>query len=297
VAITGADRVNPRALSRFAELLAPYGFQSKTFAPAYGLAEATLVASISEREETPHAVRMNWGQLRHGEPVEILDRQPIGAANEFEDTAEWLVGCGEPPSGVTVQILGEDGEPLPTGWLGEIAVGGVSVVDGYEGGDAGGPSSFLSDGTIRTGDAGFVSSGELYVIGRLGDAIKVRGRSIFAEDLEARLTEGVDEIRPGRGVVLTGMTAAGPSIVGIAEVDPGPWMEQAEQQLGRGLGGDVAVFVLSVPASTIERTSSGKPRRRVMWKRFLEGGLSEVLLATSAPLPEGVPVPDEALAR
>jgi acyl-CoA synthetase (AMP-forming)/AMP-acid ligase II len=254
------------------------------------------VASISEREETPHALRMDWAKLRGGEPVEILDRVPIGQADEFEDSAEWLVGCGEPPSGVTIEILGEDGEPLPTGWLGEIAVGGVSVVDGYEGGAAGGPSSFVGDGTIRTGDAGFMWSGELYVIGRLGDSIKVNGRSIFAEDLEARLTEGVAEIRPGRGVVLTGMTAAGPSIVGIAEVDPGPWMEQAEQQLGRGLGNEVSVFVVSVPAATIERTSSGKPRRRVMWKRFLEGGLSEVLLASSAPLPEGIAMPDPAVA-
>jgi fatty-acyl-CoA synthase len=288
VAITGADRVNARALSRFSELLAPYGFKPKTFAPAYGLAEATLVASISEREVTPHALRMDWAKLRGGEPVEILDRVPVGRSEEFGDTAEWLVGCGEPPSGVTIEILGEDGVELPTGWLGEIAVGGVSVVDGYEGGDVGGPSSFLGDGTIRTGDAGFMWSGELYVIGRLGDSIKVRGRSIFAEDLEARLTEGVAQVRPGRGVVLTGMTSAGPSIIGIAEVDPGEWMEQAEQQLGRGLGDEVSVFILSVPAGTIERTSSGKPRRRVMWNRFLEGGFSEVILAASAELPEGV---------
>lgn len=287
VAITGADRVNARALSRFSEMLAPYGFEPKTFAPAYGLAEATLVASISGLEATPHALRMDWGKLRSGEPVEIIDRVPIGRTEEFADTAEWLVGCGEPPSGVSIEILGEDGEPLAPGWLGEIVVGGVSVVDGYEGGEAGGPSSFVGDGTIRTGDAGFVWSGELYVIGRLGDSIKVRGRSVFAEDLEARLTEGVAEIRPGRGVVLTGMAATGPSIVGIAEIDPGAWMDEAERQLGRGLGDEVCVYILSVPAGTIERTSSGKPRRRVMWKRFVEGELSSVVLASSTELPQG----------
>jgi acyl-CoA synthetase (AMP-forming)/AMP-acid ligase II len=296
-AITGADRINVRALSSFAELLAPYGFQPKTFAPAYGLAEATLVVTISARDETPHAVQIDWTSLRTGEPVEIRDRLPLGRAQDFADTAEWLVGCGQPPEGVTVEVLGEDGEPLPVGWLGEISVGGVSVVDGYESGETSGPSSFPGDGTIRTGDAGFEWSGELYVIGRLGDSIKIRGRSVFAEDLEARLSEGVSQVRPGRGVVLTGVSATGPTIVGIAEVDPGPWMDEAEHQLGRGLGSEVSVCILSVPAGTIERTSSGKPRRRVMWKRFVEGDLSDVVLASSSELPQSTANANEVLAR
>ena len=72
---------------------------------------------------------------------------------------------------------------------------------GYLAGNHGSRSlSSLADGTLRTGDAGFLRDGQLYVLGRLGDSMKVRARAVFAEDLEAALGDaGLPPRRVGGG--------------------------------------------------------------------------------------------------
>ncbi|MEE3919497.1 hypothetical protein V2I01_17665 [Micromonospora sp. BRA006-A] len=39
-----------------------------------------------------------------------------------------------------------------------------------------------------TGDAGFVMDGDLFVLGRMGDCIQVRGRNVFVEEVEDPLS-------------------------------------------------------------------------------------------------------------
>ena len=53
------------------------------------------------------------------------------------------------------------------------------------------------------------------------------------------------------------------------------------------VGPDVAVRVVRVRAGAIELTSSGKPRRRSMWRRLLAGETRGPLLASSEPAGAG----------
>ncbi|MFE2970183.1 hypothetical protein ACFXKC_42315 [Streptomyces sp. NPDC059340] len=94
-------------------------------------------------------------------------------------TGTRLVSCGGTLDGVGVDILDTDGSPLPKGAFGEIAVCEEALATGYLGR---GLTAF--DGRHRTGDMGFTRDGELYVIGRAGDGIKVNGRWLFAEDVQ-----------------------------------------------------------------------------------------------------------------
>src|SRR6185295_12811015 len=43
VAFNGAERVQPRTLTRFAACFGQFGFDKRAFLPCYGLAESTLV--------------------------------------------------------------------------------------------------------------------------------------------------------------------------------------------------------------------------------------------------------------
>jgi acyl-CoA synthetase (AMP-forming)/AMP-acid ligase II len=110
------------------------------------------------------------------------------------------------------------------------------------------------------------------VLGRLGDALKLRGRLLLAEDLEAALArDGV----PAAGLaVLMGSRGVEPTAVAVLERADPDLLATAAVVLRRNADG-VRVVVVDADRGTIARTSSGKPRRRVMWQRFLAGTLAD----------------------
>ena len=155
---------------------------------------------------------------------------------------------------------------------------GRSVAQGYEGGDEVNTAKFVNGG-VRTGDAGFILDGELFVVGRIGDSLKVRGRALYAEDLEARLA-GVSGIGIGRCVVFTGSGDRGDTVVAVIESPGDEWVEPALRILGDAAAGEVNVEIMRGRPGTIRRTSSGKPRRRVMWRAYVEGGIEAEVVAS-----------------
>lgn len=257
--IVGAERVRPEAVERFCRLLAPAGFRRTAMLPAYGLAEATLaVTGLPLREEwRTAAVR----------PESLA----FGAAVEAEPEGLRVVGCGRPLRGVEVTIEGEERRPLPDGTVGEIVVGGASVGAGYTAGAPKAAPTSFERGVLRTGDAGFLLDGQLFVLGRLGDSVKIRGRSLFAEELESAL---LDAGIPARHLaVVLGVRAGVPTGVALLDRPDESWQQRARTILGRRLEGG-EVIVARVPAGAIARTSSGKPRRRQLWQQFCDGRLT-----------------------
>jgi acyl-CoA synthetase (AMP-forming)/AMP-acid ligase II len=123
---------------------------------------------------------------------------------------------------------------------------------------------------VRSGDAGFLYEGQLYVLGRLGDSMKVRGRAIFAEDLEAAL--GSVGVPPLRVAALLGEREGRPTVVAMFEQAQPEWLATAARLLRQRAEG-ARVVVLDAPRGSIARTTSGKPRRRRMWLEFLDDRL------------------------
>ncbi|MEU5695804.1 AMP-binding protein [Actinosynnema sp. NPDC020468] len=159
--------------------------------------------------------------------------------------AEGLVGCGPPVDGARVVVLGEDGVPVPAGVVGEIGVAGPGVTSGEH----------------LTGDVGFLRDGQLHVVGRRGDSVKVRGRAVFAEDVEAALAEaGAD---PRRVAVALGLRDGEPGAVAVVEGAAAEPADLVGVLRRAAQGADVRVVRGAVP-----RTTSGKPRRGELWRRF-----------------------------
>ncbi len=262
--IVGAERIYPSALERFEALLAPFGFRSRAFLPAYGLAEATLAVTGLALEDQWRAV--------------VADPRPVALGAAVWPTAEGgqaAVGCGRPLAGVQLEMVDEDGESLKEGHLGQIVVRGLSVAAGYVGLRHSASQTTISAGTVHTGDAGFVLDGELFVVGRLGDSMKVRGRTVFAEDIEAALIDA--GIPRSRVAVLLGSSPAGARAVILLERAEDSWLALAASVLRRTAEGAKA-SVLAVPSRTIERTTSGKPKRRLLWRALVDGRLAGVNL-------------------
>ncbi|GAA2602268.1 AMP-binding protein [Actinomadura fulvescens] len=267
-AIIGAEPIDPHSLEVFAELLEPFGFSRTAFKPAFGMAETTLLVTLDEAERDPLAVRPDNESLAFGQPVRILEQHELGPQSVGAKTG-WVVGCGTPQEDVPVTIVDDDGRELPEGCLGEIVVGGESACPGYYAG-AEGKSTRFADGKVFTGDAGFFHEGQLFVLGRMGDSIKVRGRSVYVEDLEAKIAE-VTRLGKGR-IVVTAVPGAGQKGLALfAETTDDSWAPGVREMLRRRLGDDGVEVTVVVGTGLIQRTSSGKPRRRFMWERLQAG--------------------------
>jgi fatty-acyl-CoA synthase len=284
IAIAGAERLDAGAMARFARFTARAGFRPETFVPAYGMAEATLAITGVPVDEVPAAMKLDWATVRMGEAVRVLDRAPIDDLDTIGDGVGWAVDCGAPLAGMKVEVVGADGRELPDGHLGEIVVSGPSVAPGYcDDGRLG--DTTLGSGRVRTGDAGIARDGRLYVLGRMANCVSLRGRNVYAEDLETAIG-AVDGISRGRCAVFTGMEERAPAIVAVVEADEGPWAERVGRVLSRTARDDASVYVLRAEPGAIMRTSSGKPRRRAMFAGFLDGTLrAEVTWSNGANRP------------
>lgn len=259
--VLGAERIDPRVLTAFENLLGPFGLPHNAIVPAYGGAEATLAA-------TGLPVTEGW-------TTSLPDDAP--------DEATPVVGCGRPLDGTAVRVEDTDGTPLADGRIGEIVVTGDSVASGYVGDPGTASGTSLGDGVLRTGDAGYMRSGQLFVLGRLGDGIKVRGRMVFAESIEAELSRlGIPERRAS---VLLGMRSGEPTAAVIFEVPKPGWPAIAHRVLCEHLE-QATLLTVTVPRGGIAVTSSGKPRRRVMWQALCAGTLAgEIIPLSPEPAP------------
>ena len=115
------------------------------------------------------------------------------------------VPVGRPISGSTGYVLDEFLQPVPIGVKGELYVGGDGVAIGYlndpeRTGKSFLPDPFSSDSEAqlyRTGDiARYNDEGEIEILGRADDQVKVRGFRIELSEVEANLSriDGVQDV-------------------------------------------------------------------------------------------------------
>jgi acyl-CoA synthetase (AMP-forming)/AMP-acid ligase II len=263
VAVLGAERIDPVALYDFCRLVRPFGFGERALTGAYGLAESTLAVTGTAPGAGSPLLRPAAANGEFGTPVGCAGRGVLGADRA---DANWLAGCGAPLLGQAVRILDEDGRPVPDGVFGEIAVSGPSVAEGYL--EAGGViTPFAADG-LRTGDGGFVQDGQLYVVGRVADSLKVRGAMLFAEDLEARLAQPEVLARRPAAVLLGRFDGRDHAVLLVEDGSSEAWLDSAVSTLRAFAGAEMNIVVFHGKRGAIDRTSSGKPRRRVLWRRL-----------------------------
>lgn len=150
---------------------------------------------------------------------------------------------GKPIPNTTIYILGEDGKPVPSGFLGEIAVGGVGVACGYlqaEGTNR--QNKFVTNPFARpdyvqkgwttmykTGDKGLLSeNGSLVFLGRLdGDRqVKLRGLRIDLDDIARNLLQTGGDLVTDAAVSIRG----NPAIL-VAHVVPAPGKSPTDAEL------------------------------------------------------------------
>ncbi|MFF5335774.1 long-chain fatty acid--CoA ligase [Streptomyces sp. NPDC013181] len=100
------------------------------------------------------------------------------------DPVSGTLSVGVPGPDTVVRIIDENGDDVPFGELGEIAVRGPQVVSGYWGLPEATAEAF-PDGELRTGDIGFMDrEGWLYVVDRKKDMINASGFKVWPREVE-----------------------------------------------------------------------------------------------------------------
>lgn len=96
---------------------------------------------------------------------------------------------GQPLPEVEVQLVGEDGEPVPSGTAGEIEVRGPGVFREYWDRPEATRAAFRN-GWFRTGDTAVLENGVYRILGRTSiDVLKTGGHKVSALEIEEVLRQ------------------------------------------------------------------------------------------------------------
>jgi acyl-CoA synthetase (AMP-forming)/AMP-acid ligase II len=110
------------------------------------------------------------------------------ACLEPERWGEKPGSVGRPLENLTVSIVDEQGHALPAGQIGELCVKGPSICSGYLN-DPEETRRAFRDGWLRTGDlARQDEEGYLWIEGRKGAFLKIRGTRVSFAEVEERVT-------------------------------------------------------------------------------------------------------------
>jgi long-chain acyl-CoA synthetase len=118
----------------------------------------------------------------------LSETSPVASSNR-PDRERRPGSVGMPIEGVQMRIVGEDGEEVPVGERGEIAIRGPNVMKGYWGRpDA--TAETIRDGWFHSGDIGVMDEdGYFFVVDRLKDMIIRGGYNVYPREVEEVLYE------------------------------------------------------------------------------------------------------------
>lgn len=315
--INGSEPVTVSSMRKFNEAFAPYGLSPKAIKPCYGMAEATLFVSATQRDNEALVRYVDREKLNQGEFVPV-DSEAEGAVAQ--------VSCGQVALSQWAAIVDpETGEEQADGRVGEIWLNGLNIGEGYWNKDDETVETFhnrlakrLESGShaegapdndrwMRTGDFGVWYEGDLYITGRVKDLVIVDGRNHYPQDLEASAQEASVAIRPGFVAAFavpanqlpdevfeggfSGLTRdpddSSEQLVIVAErpgrkADPQEVADAVRATIA-GRHGVMARDVLLVPNGSIPRTSSGKIARRATKAAYIDGTLRGGYQQTAFP--------------
>jgi long-chain acyl-CoA synthetase len=141
------------------------------------------------------AVADRWLKLTGTPIIEgygLSETSPVVTVNRV-DIKEFTGTIGLPIPSTEVAILDDDGNPLPLGSAGEIAIRGPQVMAGYWNRPDETAKSMTADGFFKTGDVGIMDErGYTKIVDRKKDMIIVSGFNVYPNEVE-----GVVAAHPG----------------------------------------------------------------------------------------------------
>ena len=283
VAMNGSEPVRAQHMQAFIRRFHAYGLDERVLMPVYGLSEATLGVSFHPLGEPIRIDGINRRILETEGRAEPLPAK--GSVSPSERMH--VVSVGKPLPNIELRIVDEQGGALPERTLGEVAVSGPNLMDGYE------PSTLrddanptrISEGWLLTGDLGYMADGDLYYICRASDRIVFAdGRTIFPEEVEL-FVDAIDGVRAGSTAVFETpaemsdeFDAEKHPVVVAFEVQAGADSLELRTAIRSVLKTHLELDpaeLLDLPVQSVPKTPTGKVRRHHCRRLFQRGLLGK----------------------
>lgn len=288
--LSAGESVSADVVDRFLEALAPHQMRRTVIWPAYGMAET--------------GSGITYYRPTEAEPTRIfnVDRSSLDGQLVMREAghphAIPFVSLGPPIPGVTLKIVGKQGETLPEQRIGQLYISGDAVSAGYFRDETATSAVFRTDGWFDSGDLAFLSDGELVITGRAKESLIVNGANFYNSEIES----AVEDV-PGVSAGYCAACAVRPNAAAAESVAiffHTPVTDDAHLRdlignirnaLARKLGLKPD-FLLPVTKDEIPRSPIGKLLRSQLSARFERGELSaalrrvDLLLGNEQTMPE-----------
>lgn len=282
LAFNGAEPIRAETLNKFSEKFAHCGFKKETFYPCYGMAETTLFATGGDKTKKP---------VIRGVKAQSLEQNLVVESDSSSPDSRLFVGCGYPYRDTEVAIVNPESlTQCQRGEVGEIWISGKTLARGYW------ERAQLTQETfgatlaetgekkyLCTGDLGFILDGELFLTGRLKDAIIIRGQNHYPQDIEQTVQQSHPALRVNGGAVVAVEADGQEKLVIIQEVERNYLKHLDIKEVRKTIAFSVTAqhslpihaTVLIKPGS-LPKTSSGKIQRHICRQQFINNELQVI---------------------
>jgi len=265
-----AERIHLDTMLAFQKKFGQFGVELSSMKTNFGCAENVGGATFSDADGDFVVEHVNKHKL-YAEGIAI----PETPTNGNSDTVA-VVGVGRPYPGMSIQIQSADGEILPDGHVGEIALDTPSRMKGYLGNEEE-TNYAVHERFLHTGDYGYMRGKEVFWTGRVRERINLHGKKFDPSDFESVLLE-IDGLRPGcfAAFGVDDEKIGTQRLVIVSEVRDSndrslkTVMDDVREQVATHLG-IKADEVLLLSQGTMTKTSSGKRRHRFYRELYLDG--------------------------
>jgi acyl-CoA synthetase (AMP-forming)/AMP-acid ligase II/acyl carrier protein len=269
--LNGAEPISWDLCREFLQALAPFGLKPNTMHPVYGLAEATLAATMPEPGHSYSRIIANRHSLKIGASYEPSVEGHMDAVS--------FLKLGPPVRDVQLRITDDEDSRLVDGQIGHIQLRGASITRGLYQADDSQNALFTHDGWLKTGDVGVIVDDDLVVTGRVKDIIIVNGQNYYPHDLE-EIVAGIEGFDLGK-VVVCGVRPANSTVEQLIvfllyRQDMAsfvPLVSEVRKRIGAHAGLEVEHVL---PVTRIPKTTSGKVQRSLLAEAYLDGEFAAV---------------------
>ncbi|PWY55829.1 hypothetical protein DGG96_09950 [Legionella qingyii] len=278
VIANGAEPINPHTLEQFYKTYKACGLRAGTIFPCYGLAEATVMVSAKPILQTEKIISLDTKSLAKNSVV----------LTDAPDSTR-LVSSGVPQ--MNVVIVNERTQSIcQSNEVGEIWVSGNSVAGGYYNNSEATDTIFNNSINeeksatkfLKTGDLGFIYENELFVCGRFKDLIILNGENYYPQDFEYTVIQTRNTTNIVNCVSFSVNIDNKEKLCILCELDKNMTNQVSSFEC---ICKDVVLAVTAkheitphsvylLPPRTIEKTTSGKVRRKQMKNKLMNNELN-----------------------
>ena len=220
----------------------------------------------------PHSAIVNLYGPTEATVFCMIQREPFVVTE-----GRGVVAIGQVLPGCTAAVVDDEGQALPHGQAGELAIGGVQLALGYLNAPDLTAQRFPQHGGTRwyrTGDLAVCDAhGVFHCLGRIDNQVKIMGYRVELEEIEAHLraASGVELVAAVAWPVADGIAKGSVGFVGVSAiqpVDPAAVITRMKQRLPAYMVPSRIVAMEAMPLN-----SSGKVDRRALLARLQDGAV------------------------